>query len=241
MDRWLIRCGAWLVVASVVALFLTWHFAFRAPIRNPLPLPPDLVALGSPEGQALLERSAHTADFGPLTGSFAPQIRREFAGVASAVTVLNALFDPSPPLTQSGFFDGAVRRVRSSVRVSLQGMSLADVRDALRERGAETALTWAWASNVDAFRTQARENLGRPGDYLVVAYSRAALRQRGGANIAPAAAYHAGSDRILLLDAAIANYPPVWVGVESLWRAMADADDAAPRGRGVVAVRAKSH
>jgi len=241
MNRLLIKLGAWLFFGLVASLVLTWHFAFRHPVRNLLPLPPDLVALGSPAGQAYLEESEYVADFQALSHSFVPQIRREFSGVATAVTVLNALFAPAAPLTQVTFFTDPVRRVRSSVRVSLSGMSLIHLRDALREHGAAANATYASASDLESFRSLAKENLGREGDYLVVDYARGVLRQRGAGNIAPAAAYHAPSDRILVLDAAIANYPPVWVRTDSLWRAMEATDGHAPFGRGFVVVQEPSH
>lgn len=237
MTRLIVQLGAWSVFGLLAGLALTWHFAFRNPVWNPLPLPRNLISVGSAEGDAFLAESRFVADFPRLSRAFMPQARRTYSGVASAVTVLNALRDSESPITQSSFFIDPVRQIRSPLRVSFRGMTFVHLRDALRTHGVDAEAYYASDLDIDSFRSTARVNLATAGDFLIVNYSRTSLLQKGGAHIAPVAAYHAPTDRILVLDAEVAHYPPVWVTVESIWNAMKEVDDEAPRGRGFVVVR----
>jgi hypothetical protein len=75
-------------------------------------------------------------------------------------------------------------------------------------------------TDVDAFRQAARANLGSEGDYLLVNYGRKHLGQTPSGHISPLAAYHAPSDRLLILDVAAHKYPPVWARLDEVWEAM---------------------
>jgi hypothetical protein len=237
MIRLIVQLGAWSVFGLLAGIALTRHFAFRNPPLNPLPLPRNLISVGAPAGTAYLAEIGIAADHSALNRAFTPQIRRSYSGVASAVIVLNALLAPDTPMTQPSFFTDAVRRIRGPVRVSCDGMSLENLRNVLDAHGVDSEMQYASELDVDTFRTIASRNLETSGDFLIVNYSRASLTQEGGANFAPAAAYHAASDRILLLDPAVANYPPVWVTVPEIFNAMKISDADAPRGRGFVTVR----
>jgi len=194
--------------------------------------------VGSPSGHAYLTESRFIKDHSTLNQAFVPQVRREYSGVASAVMVLNALRGPETPITQASFFIDPVREIRRPLWVSFAGMHLEHFRDAVRSHGVEAEAYFASDSGIDAFRSVIRENLTTDGDFLIVNYSRATLNQEGGGeHFAPVAAYHDPSDRILLLDPAIAHYPPIWVTVEAIWNAMRTPDESAPHGRGFVIVR----
>src|SRR5687768_8059534 len=80
---------------------VVWQMAFRVPAAQPLPLPGHLVAAATLEGQRLLAESTVQADLRPLTAAFESQRRPAFCGVASSVTVLNALRPSTPRLTQA--------------------------------------------------------------------------------------------------------------------------------------------
>jgi len=70
-----------------------------------------------------------------------------------------------------------------------------------------------------------------------VNYDRKALGQAGGGHISPVAAYHAPTDRVLILDVARYRYPSVWVPLADLWEAIRTTDSTSGRSRGVVVVR----
>jgi hypothetical protein len=71
----------------------------------------------------------------------------------------------------------------------------------------------------------------------VVNYHRPAVGQAGGGHIAPIAAFHGPSDRVLILDVARYRYPSVWVPVGDLWQAIRAVDASSGRSRGVLLVR----
>jgi len=74
--------------------------------------------------------------------------------------------------------------------------------------------------------------------HLVLGFSRAALGQTGDGHFSPVGAYHAGTDRVLLLDTARFKYPPHWVELERLWAAQAAPDPETGLPRGYLRVRA---
>ncbi|KAL7464920.1 hypothetical protein ACHAXS_005248 [Conticribra weissflogii] len=63
-----------------------------------------------------------------------------------------------------------------------------------------------------------------PDSRVLVNYDRKALGQVGGGHFSPLGAYHAPTDSFLIMDVAKYKYPPVWVGVETLWEAMGTVD-----------------
>lgn len=214
-----------LLAAGVAALLLLAGVALGdrylgRPERESLPLPPTLVAADSAAGRRLLAGSDYLADYASLQAHFQPQIRRAYCGVASAVITLNALRPAEPQLDQHSFFHEAARDVRHPLRVSYQGMSLAQLGRLLGAHGADVRTVHAADSDIASFRALALRNLSTPGDYVLVNYQRAELGQARMGHISPLAGYHAGSDRFLVLDVAPHKYPPVWVETRTLWNAM---------------------
>jgi glutathione gamma-glutamylcysteinyltransferase len=67
---------------------------------------------------------------------------------------------------------------------------------------------------------------------VIVNYTRAALGQTGGGHFSPIGAVHLGAELALVLDVARFKYPPHWVPIERLWRAMTEVDPSTgdPRG-----------
>ena len=80
----------------------------------------------------------------------------------------------------------------------------------------------------------ANQHDGHPSAFLAVSYSRAALEQAGGGHFSPVGAYHAESDQVLILDVARFKYPPHWVPLPLLWKAMLLQDHATGLARGYV-------
>lgn len=237
MKRLLKIVGVGFAVLLAGAVAGVSHLAFRTPPLDHRPLPDSLIPIESAAGQALLAESHFVADYNSLTENFVPQTRAAFCGVATSVIVLNALRSREPRFTQSTFFTDTARRVRGPLLVTFAGMSLAQLRDLLRTHGLETALSYASGTDIDGFRSLAKENLSTSGDFLLVNYQRGKLGQSEIGHISPIAAYHAETDRLLILDVAVHNYPPVWVSTATLWNAMNTIDNWADRSRGFIVVR----
>jgi hypothetical protein len=237
MKRALRVAGAVLAVALAAGGAWAWNAATSAPAVALLPLPESLIAADTPAGRQLLAESTLKADHAALAGAFEPQSRPAYCGVASSVIVLNALAAGAPRLTQATFFTDAARAVRSPLRVTFGGMTLEQLGALLRSHGVEVAVRQASDSSPAAFRALAQQNLGDPGDFLVVNYQRSELGQKPTGHISPVAAYHAQADRLLVLDVAAYQYPAVWVPTEALFRAMSAVDPASGQARGFVVVR----
>jgi len=97
-------------------------------------------------------------------------------------------------------------------------------------------------NSLDAFRnhvklaTEKKENV-----VLVVQYNRAALDQTGSGHFSPIGGYHEASDRVLIMDVARFKYPPHWVKLERLYKAMQDMDSETQKPRGWMLVRSRDH
>ncbi len=74
-----------------------------------------------------------------------------------------------------------------------------------------------------------------PDARAMVNFDRKGLGQVGGGHFSPLGAYHAPTDSFLVLDVAKYKYPPVWVGADTLFGAMATVDRCGtydyPRGQ----------
>ena len=229
-----------LVLGGLLALLPLGPAALAQPAGSTIPLP-------EPQGQTLLLQSVDRADYGPLAEQFLTQANLAYCGVASAVMVLNSLAVPAPLVAGYGsyrfwtqenvFTPESSRAVLSPELVARQGMTLEQLRAMLASHGLQARAIHGDRLSQAQFRLLLRSNLREPGDRLLVNYDRRALGQAGGGHISPVAAYHAPTDRVLILDVARYRYPSVWVPLADLWEAIRTTDSSSGRSRGVVVVR----
>lgn len=210
------------------------------------PLPPSLVPFDSDEGRTLLLESKANRDYFTLSTQFLTQQTQAFCGVASSVMVLNSLpiaapdtpeLTPFRAFTQSNIFSPELGPLNAEF-VSKGGLTIEQLTTLLRANHADAQPHHAEEGGLDAFRAEVKQNLATAGDFLLVDFMRGELGQDTGAHWSPIAAYHEGSDRILVLDVARFRYPPYWVKAEALFRAMSTQDLDAGKNRGWVSVRA---
>lgn len=207
------------------------------------PLPPELIGLDTPEGARLLSESTAKADFGKLVSTFVTQEQQAFCGIASAVTILNALPVPAPngpvgPLfTQTNFFDAA-SAVMKADDVKKGGVTLAQLGNLLSTQPTKVELTYASDVTLDELRARLAKNLADPNDFVIVNYQRGELLQESLGHLSPLGAYHAPSDRFLVMDVARYKYPPTWVPADALYRAMKSSDLISGKSRGFLQIAA---
>lgn len=213
------------------------------------PIPAGLLPLDSGEGQRLLLEATARADYFRLTTWFETQKLQSYCGVASAVMVLNALPAPAPEVeewapfrafTQDNVFGPEARKVALPSQVSTGGMTLDQLAAFLRAQSVQARAIHADELSLDELRALLTRSLADPSDFIVVNWLRSAVGQeplglvegRVAGHFSPIGAYHAGTDRVLVLDVARYKYPPVWIELSRLYDAMAttDLDSGKPRG-----------
>jgi Phytochelatin synthase len=214
-----------------------------------LPLPPTLIGAASDAGEAILiDADAREAYF-PLVNSFVTQQNQAFCGVASTVMILNAMelpapavpaFDPYRTFTQDNLLTAETEKIIPLATIKKQGITVDQLAGMVGTFAVNVTLTHAAESSVEKFRTDARNALASPGQFVIVNYLRKAIGQEKGGHISPLAAFDVETDRFLILDVARYKYPPVWVKAADLFAAMNTTDsDNANKTRGYLVVSKK--
>jgi hypothetical protein len=239
-----------LVVVLAPRSLASWIVGYRPVADLALPARPiagSLIRLDTPQGQQLLFETEARSAFLPLVTFYETQRNQTYCGVASVVMVLNALqlpapsareFEPYRIFTQGNVLNGRTDGIVKERRVARRGMLLVEVPRVLEAYGAAVELHQAASSSVDSFRELAVRHVSEPEHHVIVNYSRAALGQEGRGHTSPLGAYHAGTDRFLILDVARYKTPATWITAQHLFEAMAE--PKAPgnsQARGFVLVR----
>ena len=230
------------VVAVLAALVLPAH-------ADSLPLPENLIASTSPQGEALLVDADAREAYFTLASNYLTQKTQSFCGVASMVMVFNALQLPAPEVpeyapyrtfTQDNIFNDRTEAILPQATILKQGITLDQIGQLLAVQPVDVTVRHASDSSLDAFRSEASGYLAQPGHFVLANYFRNALGQQKGGHFSPLAAYDKQSDRFLILDVARYKYPPVWVKAEELYAAMNTKDsDNDDKSRGYVLISRK--
>jgi hypothetical protein len=111
------------------------------------------------------------------------------------------------------------------------GYQVRQLDEMLRANGVITRLTIVDDNKIEQdIRPELVENLKRRGDYVIVAYLREAVGQRGGPHISPVGAYDTQSDSFLILDVNPARADWVWMSTGTLVKGMRTFDAIENRG-----------
>jgi hypothetical protein len=218
-----------------------------APARaETLPLPDGLIALDTPEGEALLIGAEARRDYFPLAMHFVTQVNPAFCGPASISMVLNALNVPRPAsdltiglgmFDQANVFNARTEAVKPETEILEGGITLDQLAGMLEAHDLKVQVRHAEDIDLETFRNQAAAVLADSFRFVLVNYLRSAIGQETGGHISPLAAYDADTDRFLILDVSRYKYPPIWVSASALFDAMNTPDaDAGGASRGYVVV-----
>ena len=116
-------------------------------------------------------------------------------------------------------------------QVTDYGYEIRQLDEMLRANGVVTKLTIVDDNKADQdIRSELVDNLKRRGDYVIVAFLREAVGERGGPHISPVGAYDAESDSFLVLDVNPANADWVWMPTKTLVNGMRTFDKIENRG-----------
>ena len=213
---------AGIVASAILALGMlgTAWVLFSTPPVHWLALAPDLIDATSAAGQQLLYGTPAKTDNGQLVPEFVSQSRRAFCGVASSVTVINALVQPQPRWNQDTLFTPKASAVKGELAISFSGLTLEQLAALVKAHGLQASATHAAQSSAQAFREVVKSTVSEPHAFLLVNYDRKVLAQEGRGPISPVAAYSAEKDAVLVLDVAAYKYSHTWVPLPKLWSAM---------------------
>jgi glutathione gamma-glutamylcysteinyltransferase len=203
------------------------------------PLPEGQIAFSSREGRALFQEALaqhHAESFFALSEQFHTQAEPAYCALGSLVMVLDALgIDPGR------LWKGPWRWFSEELldccypleAVKKEGLTLEQFACLARCNGARVEARRAQFSSVEELRAGIlRSCTNAYAPFLVVSYSRKALRQTGDGHFSPIAAYHQERDLVLILDVARFKYPPHWVSVNALFEAMLPLDPNTQQSRG---------
>jgi len=206
---------------------------------------PTVIYWDSPTGKSIRARMSADADYWQLAPTFAVQMTQSYCGVASAITVLNAMpiskpidpiYAPHAYFTQSNFFTPKVSEIIPAQTVLKMGMTRDEMVAALAQHGVKATSIAGDSLGDAALRDLLKKALGDDGQYVLVNFLRATLGQVGGGHWSVLAAYDAESDSVLLLDVAKYKYTPAWIGIRSLQQAINTTDTTSNKPRGLVIV-----
>jgi Phytochelatin synthase len=225
--------GRWPLLATLAFCLLVAGLRLPVAHTETLPLPGNLIDLGSDEGERFFLESNALAGYFRVADSFVTQKTQAYCGVASIVMVLNAAGVPAPStpeyqpyhiFTQDNVLDEQTDAVLPREVLARQGMTLDQLGGLLALHPLTIEVHHAADGGLDAFRAAASGYLADKDHFVVVNYLRKAIGQQTGGHISPLAAYDPKADRFLILDVARYKYPPVWVKASDLFDAMNTTD-----------------
>lgn len=202
-------------------------------------LPDSCISFSSEEGISLFTESlstGHARSYFPLAEQFRTQDEPAFCGLTTLTMVLNSLAIDPGRIWKGGwrwFSEEMLDCCESLDAVRKRGISFDKLACLANCNGATVSVRSADDTlSVDDFRAAVRDAAGSTSHFLIVSYSRVTLGQSGDGHFSPIAAYHTTSDRVLILDTARFKYPPHWVQLGELFKAMQrpDPDSGRPRG-----------
>jgi hypothetical protein len=232
------------VLHKLMPLVILFVFA-SAPSAFAGETPPDVIYWDTEAGKTLRARIPADADYWQLVPNFAVQQTQSYCAVASAITVLNAMpirkpvdptYAPYAYFTQSNFFTPEVTKIISAQTVLAQGMTREEMAQTLALHGVKTKTIAGNTLDDGSLRALLQKALGNDGQFVLANYFRANLGQVGGGHWSVLAAYDAQTDHVLILDVAKYKYPPAWVDIATLRKAMDTIDTVSNKARGLVLV-----
>ncbi|KAF9132198.1 hypothetical protein BGW39_000633 [Mortierella sp. 14UC] len=208
-------------------------------------LPAHLDSFTSPRGKKLFQEmiAAGTGEcFFRLCTSFNTQSDPAFCGVSSLSMVLNAL-EIDPRRQWRGvwrWYSDEQLDCCTSVEVMKQKGITFNQFSCLARCHAKVSAKRADRTTIEQFRQDIQQVCTSDQVHMVLSFSRAALGQTGSGHFSPVGGYHAGEDKILVLDTARFKYPPFFATVQELWESLLPNDPETGECRGYFMVSATS-
>ncbi|TMS35245.1 hypothetical protein L596_002689 [Steinernema carpocapsae] len=211
-------------------------------------LPESCIDFSSEEGRSLFSRSlnsGHANIYFKLAAQFRTQDEPAYCGLSTLVMVLNALeVDPGRVWKAPWrFYHESMLDCCLPLEV-IKKTGITVDQFACLARCNRLQTTTNYASDTEASRKQFREDLlvsVTSEDFvMVVSYDRSVFGQTGTGHFSPVAAFDPETDRALIMDVARFKYPPHWVSMSLIHRAMLSKDPATEKARGFFTLKLRS-
>lgn len=204
-----------------------------------------LVYITDADGQTLFDAAEIRAPYFKLATYLESEQILTFCGPATIAAVLNSLDIKRPVpqklypwglFTQDTIFTPENQAVKPYPMVEHEGLVLEQLTAFFNNLGVKAEMHHADTIDEAKLRQVIKETLADPNKRLVINYTRKAIGQTGDGHISPIGAYDADTDRVLVLDVAKYKYPPVWMTVADLYKAINTINSGSNKTRGIVVV-----
>eukprot|EP01024_Parvocaulis_polyphysoides_P032467 TRINITY_DN29057_c0_g1_i8.p1 TRINITY_DN29057_c0_g1~~TRINITY_DN29057_c0_g1_i8.p1 ORF type:complete len:391 (+),score=15.79 TRINITY_DN29057_c0_g1_i8:214-1386(+) len=180
--------------------------------------------------------------FFKLIEQFRTQEEPAFCGLTSLCIVLNAL-SIDPRRNWKGvwrwFSEGMLDCCKDLEVVEKEGVSMHQVACLASCNGAVAETKYYGEFDEQQFRAEVAHCTKYADSHIVISYSRKDLSQTGDGHFSPIGGYNEERDLVLILDTACFKYPPHWVPLSTLYKAMEAMDKDTNKSRGYIKITAK--
>lgn len=201
-------------------------------------LPPPSIELSSPEGTRLFTESlleGNAVGFFRLVEQLHTQNEPEYCGLASLVTVLNAM-DIDPKRIWKGnwrfYSEELLNCCVPLTNVKRDGIDFDKLANLAICNGMHVEAKRGHEMDLSEFTTAVESAAKTLESCIILAYSRKQLGQTGDGHYSPMGAYHKKTNMVLILDCARFKYRPHWTPVPVLFDAMRALDEETKLPRG---------
>mmetsp|Transcript_32062 Transcript_32062/g.59690 ORF Transcript_32062/g.59690 Transcript_32062/m.59690 type:complete len:365 (-) Transcript_32062:607-1701(-) len=216
--------------------------------RKPLPtMDGAVVAFGSNAGRVMFQdalSSGYMESFFPLIEQFRTQDEPAFCGISTLAMILNAC-QVDPGRLWKGpwrwYSEKLLDCCKPLREVETEGLTIAEFTCLAKCNGLIPTQILASESSEEDFRKHVKacssESKEENRPFLVVSYTRKGLGQSGDGHFSPIGGYCPNTDSCLILDVARFKYPPHFVKLSTLYKAMLPLDKTSGKSRGFVVVK----
>lgn len=212
-------------------------------------LPETCISFSSDEGKKIFTEallSGHMDCYFKLASQFRTQDEPAFCGLSTLVMILNAL-EVDPEKVWKGpwrWYHENMLDCCVPVRVVEQeGITFGQFICLAECNGLDTVSKVVDEKATEAsFRDMLLHYTKQDQSLITISYSRRVLGQTGDGHFSPVGGYHPERDMVLILDTARFKYPPHWISIPLMFKAMQAIDGATgkPRGYAVLTRQPKS-
>lgn len=209
----------------------------------------EIIYLDSSTGTQRLLNADYNQTYFSVQPFVDTQENLAFCGPASMAAILNSLpkerrpvspqLKPYAYFTQDTFFNPNTASIKSRQAALQSGLTLQQSAEMLRSFSVEVDIVYGDQINETSLRDLVKSSMADQNTRLLINFDRQQLGQNGHGHFSPAAGYDSASDALLILDVAKFKYPPFWVSVPDLLRAMNTIDPDSGKSRGLIRVRGR--